>query len=226
MNSFSIIIPTLNECSFFTKQQRVLTTLLKEGHEIIVVDGGSDDGTLGLAEKIGCKCISTKASRGHQQHVGANTSSHHTLIFLHADTQLPSNAINDIRTSLDSSNSNWGRFNVEFTSNRCIFKVIAWFMNKRSCITGIVTGDHTLFVNRQLYFKCGGFSDTGIMEDIDLSKRLKKYSRPICINNNVITSSRKWEHQGVIKTILIMWSLRLQYYFGASEESLIKQYYS
>jgi hypothetical protein len=99
-------------------------------------------------------------------------------------------------------------------------------MNKRSCLTGIVTGDQTLFINRNTYFKCGGFKDIPIMEDIEFSKRLKKHSPPICLNETVITSSRKWEKQGIIRTIILMWILRAKYYFGASTHKLSKQYYS
>ncbi len=225
MYKFSIIIPTLNERSYFANQQEVIESLMKQGHEVIVVDGDSHDETFSLAKKLGCKCISTKASRGYQQHIGAKSSNNDILIFLHADTLLSSNAISHISISLDNSNSAWGRFNVRFTNDHLIFKVISWFMNKRSCITGIVTGDHTLFVTRDLYFKCGGFSDIRLMEDIEFSKRLKKYSKPICLTDSVTTSSRKWEQQGVFKTILTMWLLRLQYFFGVSEEKLIKQYY-
>lgn len=226
MRKLSIIIPVLNERLFFTKQQIYVEALLKQGHEIIVVDGGSIDGSVLAAEKLGCKCINTKASRGYQLHTGANASTHDTLVFLHADTLLPLNATNSINYALDNQKISWGRFNVTFTNKKLIFKVIAWFMNKRSCITGIVTGDHTLFIKRKTYFDSGGFADIPIMEDIEMCKRLKKYSRPLCLMNSVITSSRKWEQQGVIKTILLMWRLRAHYYFGASADKLAKKYYS
>ncbi len=226
MYKLSIIIPVLDESLFFTKQQLYVEALLQQGHEIIVVDGGSTDNSVLAAEKLGCKCINTKASRGYQLHVGANASTYETLVFLHADTLLPLTATNSINTALDNLNASWGRFNVMFTNKKLIFRVIAWLMNKRSCITGIVTGDQTLFIKRKTYFDCGGFADIPIMEDIEFSKRLKKHSPPICLSENVITSSRKWEQQGVIKTIMLMWRLRLSYFFGASTEKLARQYYS
>lgn len=222
----SIIIPVLNESLFFTRQQLYLEALLKQGHEIIVVDGGSTDDSILAAEKLGCKCIHTKASRGYQLHAGASISTSDTLVFLHADTILPLVVTNTINTALNNHNASWGRFNVTFTNKKFIFNVIAWFMNKRSCITGIVTGDQTLFVKRKTYFDCGGFADIPIMEDIEFSKRLKIHSLPICLNETVITSSRKWEQQGIIKTILLMWRMRLSYFFGASTEKLAKKYYS
>ncbi len=226
MLELSIVIPTLNENLYITNQENYFKSLIKQGHEIIVVDGGSIDGTVESAKRLGCKCISTKASRGYQLHIGANASINNVLVFLHADTILPPTTVKYINSSLSNSNSNWGRFNAMFSDNNLIFKVIAWFMNKRSCITGIVTGDHTLFIKRDTYFDCGGFADIPIMEDIEISKRLKKHSNPICLTKAVITSSRKWEKKGIVNTIFMMWILRAKFYFGVSAEQLVKQYYS
>jgi rSAM/selenodomain-associated transferase 2 len=226
MRKLSIIIPVLDESLFFTRQQLYLKALLNQEHEIIVVDGGSTDDSVLAAKNLGCTCIQTKASRGFQLHAGANASSHDYLVFLHADTLMPLTGTDSIISALDNQSVYWGRFNVAFTNKKFIFHIIAWFMNKRSCLTGIVTGDQTLFINRNTYFKCGGFKDIPIMEDIEFSKRLKKHSPPICLNETVITSSRKWEKQGIIRTIILMWILRAKYYFGASTHKLSKQYYS
>jgi len=150
MTRVSIIIPALNEQSCLKKQHNCFKSILKNDHEIILVDGGSTDGTLEIAQKLGIKTISVNPSRGHQLHSGAMASSNDVLIFLHADTQLPITATNDVITALDSIDKLWGRFNVTFTNSSNIFKVIAWFMNKRSCITAMVTGDHAIFIKRKI----------------------------------------------------------------------------
>ncbi len=225
MNRVSIIIPTLNEEYNLVKQQTTITTLLNDGHEVIVVDGNSQDTTVELAKKIGCKAIVTKASRGHQLHLGALQSKHNILLFLHADTLLPEHALDLIHQSLELEQKAWGRFNINFSSPKFIFKVLAWFMNMRTYLTCIVTGDHAIFVKKEAYLKCGGFPDSIIMEDIVLSKRLKRLSSPICISKCVTTSSRKWEHQGIIKTVVTMWCLRLMFFFGMPAERLAKIYY-
>ena len=225
MQKISFIIPTLNEETFLNEQKAFFSLLIDEGHEIIIVDGGSKDNSLNIAKILGCKTISTKPSRGFQQHIGAEISINEILVFLHADTSLPSSALNSIKQALSMPNMKWGRFNVAFTNRKFIFKIIAWFMNKRSCLTGIVSGDHTLFVKREIYFDCGGFSDIPIMEDIDISKKLKKCSKPVCLTDKVITSSRKWEKNGVLNTIFLMWCLRFLFYIGIPAEKLAKYYY-
>ena len=225
MQKISFIIPTLNEETFLVEQKSFFKLLIDEGHEIIVVDGGSKDHSLNIAKSLGCKAISTKPSRGLQQHKGANISVNEVLVFLHADTTLPASALLSIKQVLSKPDIAWGRFNVSFTNQKLIYKVIAWFMNKRSCLTGIVSGDHALFVKREVYFECGGFSDIPIMEDVDISKKLKKYSKPICIKDSVTTSSRKWEKNGVLNTIFLMWCLRFLFYIGIPADKLAKHYY-
>ena len=225
MQNISFIIPVLNEEIFFNEQNSFFKLLIEEGHEIIVVDGGSKDHSLNIAKSIGCKIISTKSSRGFQQHKGASISVNDIMVFLHADTTLPSSALISIKQALSKKNITWGRFNVSFTNQKLIYKIIAWFMNKRSCLTGIVSGDHALFVKREVYFECGGFSDIPIMEDIDISKKLKKYSKPICLTDKVTTSARKWEKNGVLNTIFLMWRLRFLFYIGIPADKLAKYYY-
>ena len=224
MSKLSIIIPALNEEHVLLKQQQALSMFLQDGHEMILVDGGSEDNTVHLAKQLGFKTIVTKASRGYQLKAGSDISKYETLLFLHADTQVPHAAIQVIQNALSSSDKLWGRFNVSFNNNDLIYRVIAFFMNLRSCLTGIVTGDHAMFITKDAYRKCGGFSDMPIMEDIDICKRLRRISKPICLKNRVITSCRKWESNGIFLTILKMWSFRLMYFFGASPEKLAKLY--
>jgi rSAM/selenodomain-associated transferase 2 len=225
MHDLSIIIPILNEKHQLIKQMPLLSSLCDQGYELVIVDGGSTDGSLIEIEKLRCKCLHVKASRGFQLHTGAKHSTNSVLLFLHIDTCITLQHLDDIFRTLLSSNKHWGRFNVSFANKKFIFSIIAWFMNKRSCLTGIATGDQAIFIKREAYFECGGFSDIPIMEDIEICKRLKKSSLPLCLSNTVTTSSRKWEQQGVVKTILLMWRLRLLYFFGVSANRLAKLYY-
>ena len=225
MYSLSFVIPCLNEEKSLLQQQANLKKIIESGHEIIVVDGGSHDKSRKIVRDVGCTCISTKTSRGFQLHTGAKKSTNEILIFLHADSILSNDAIQALQNMRPINSKIWGRFNVSFTNNSFAFKIIAWFMNQRSCMTAIVTGDHTLFVCRKLYFESGGYEDIPIMEDIQISKKLKRYSRPICLKDIVTTSSRKWERDGIIKTIFLMWRLRLYYFLGVSTSRLAKMYY-
>ena len=224
MPKLSIIIPVLNEALFLSTQRDIFKSLISDGHEIIIVDGGSEDKSVQIARSVVNETFITKACRGYQLHFGAMKSNNDTLLFLHADSLLPEDAAILILDVLTQSNKHWGRFNISFSSTTPVFSIIAWFMNIRSCLTGIVTGDHAIFVSRDIYFKSGGFADITIMEDIDICKRLKKFSMPICLHDKVITSSRKWEAQGIIRTIFKMWCLRLLYFCGISTNRLEKLY--
>ncbi len=224
MSTLSIIIPTLNEEKNLIKQKTNFKALLDDGNEIIVIDGGSSDHTLQIANNIGCKTIVTNPSRGMQLHNGAQQSKHEVLLFLHADTILPDNAIQLIQQAFNRDDNQWGRFNVSFANSSMIYKVIAWFMNVRSRISGIATGDQAIFVKRDCYFLSEGIPNFPLMEDIELSKRLKIFSKPACIKQTVIISSRKWETEGVLDTIVKMWCLRLLYFFGVSPNQLTKYY--
>lgn len=224
MTKLSFIIPALNEAYYLTRQRKFLRLLIDSGHEVMIIDGGSKDNSIKIAESLGCRTYTTKPSRGYQLHFGALKSTNNIIVFLHADTCLPSDATGLIIKSLAQTNSKWGYFNIGFTNRNLIFKVIAWFMNKRTRFTGIVTGDHTLFVERNIYLDSGGFSDIPIMEDIDISKRLNYFSSPTCIASNAITSSRKWETHGIISTILKMWLLRILFFFGISPHKISKMY--
>lgn len=224
MSKLSIVIPVLNGERFLVRNRETFTSLLKSGHEILVVDGGSQDNSMKTAHEFGCRVFSTRASRGHQLHYGAERSRHELLLFLHVDTLLPLHATEVIVRTLSKPNRQWGRFKVRFSNPKLVFRVIAWLMNARSCLTSIVTGDHAMFIRRECYFNCGGYSDIPIMEDVEFCLRLKGMASPVCLPDEVITSSRKWEQNGVFNTILTMWKLRLMFFFGISPEKLVKLY--
>ncbi len=216
---FSVIIPALNEA------ESIETCLLKlqdikHQCEIIVVDGGSADNTIALATPLADKVISSEKGRAKQMNKGAQQAIGNMLIFLHADTELPDNALELIR----QVKNGWGRFDITLRGKPFMLNVISFFMNWRSRITGIATGDQVIFVSRPLFKKVGGYPDIALMEDISLCSMLKKTSPPHCLKAKVISSGRRWEKMGVFRSILLMWSIRLRYYFGEKPEVLAELY--
>jgi rSAM/selenodomain-associated transferase 2 len=220
----SIIIPTLNEADYIQQTLHHLQSLRQRGHEVIVVDGGSQDDTPALASGLADKYIKSERGRARQMNTGADHASGDILLFLHADTHLPVNADELIFTSGKNHPYSWGRFSVRFNDRHWMFSVIAFFMNWRSRLTGIATGDQVIFVNRNLFTAAGAFPEQPLMEDIELSKRLHKRLRPVCLSAIAYTSSRRWRQRGIIRTVLQMWWIRLAYFCGADPEKLAAQY--
>jgi rSAM/selenodomain-associated transferase 2 len=222
MAEISIIIPTYNEeigiITFLTKLQP-----LRPQCELIVVDGGSEDNTVQLVEDLVDDVVRSDKGRALQMNIGAALANAPILLFLHADTYLPNRAPESIKQAIKEGAS-WGRFGIKLRGCSIILPVIAWLMNKRSCLTGIVTGDQTLFVDKVIFEQMGGYANIALMEDIELSSRLKKYSRPYCIKDKVVSSGRRWMRFGVFKTILLMWWLRARYFLGANPTNLEKLY--
>lgn len=224
----SIIIPVLNEAQTIQTFLKKLQPLREQGHEIVLVDGKSQDNTCIQARPYVDRMISSGKGRARQQIIGAKMATGQVFLFLHADTSLPCDADQLILSALSSGQSGcalWGRFNVRLSGQHWMFRIIEKMMNWRSCLTGIATGDQAIFVSRLLYNDVGGMPEIDLMEDIEFSKRLKTLSQPICLRSTVITSSRRWEKNGITKTILFMWGMRLQYFFGVKPELLVKKYY-
>ncbi len=222
MVKLSIIIPTLNEAAEIEETLQALQTLRQQGHQLIVTDGGSVDKTVTLATPLVDLVIHAPKGRARQMNTGVQHASGELLLFLHADTLLPLNSIDLISEAIKKKQ--WGRFDVQLSGRQPLLRLVEFMMNWRSRLSGIATGDQAIFVQRELFEKIGGYADIPLMEDIELSKRLKHHGRPACINTPLITSSRRWEAQGILNTILLMWRLRLAYFLGASPEQLIKRY--
>lgn len=220
MATTTVIIPVLNEAPHIEK---LLAPLADS--DVIVVDGGSDDNTLALLASFNAKVIPGSKGRARQMNVGAAKATGDILIFLHADTELPEGWEKELRDFADSRKV-WGRFNVQFDETSPAFSVIAFMMNWRSRLTGICTGDQAIFIRRTVFDKLNGFADIPLMEDIDISRRLRRECWPYCVPGNATTSARRWRARGLIRTILHMWWYRLQYFFGVSPEKLVKSYYS
>ncbi|MDD1618850.1 MAG: TIGR04283 family arsenosugar biosynthesis glycosyltransferase [Methylococcaceae bacterium] len=216
--NFSIIIPTLNEEKTIEPCLSALQPL-RNNCEIIIVDGGSIDNTRVIARSLADKVVSSDKGRARQMNNGARYASGNVLIFLHADTSLPENALQLIQQKLNSSRK-WGRFDIQLSGNHFMLKVIAQMMNWRSRLTGIATGDQVIFVTRLAFEKAGQYPEINLMEDIAICKALRKISPPICLKAKVISSGRRWERYGIYKTILLMWNIRLRYFFGADPQIL------
>lgn len=225
MNQISIIIPVLNESAALARQLPVLQWYRQNGHELIVVDGGSTDDSVLLCENLVDKIIHCAAGRAQQMNAGAVLAENDILLFLHIDTQLPDDADQLIMQGLGSALRNWGRFDVRLSGKQLAFRVIETMMNWRSRLTGIATGDQAIFVRRETFEAVGRYADVPLMEDIQLSKALKHLSRPLCLKQKVISSSRRWERYGIVRTVWLMWRLRLAFFLGADPAELHRQYY-
>jgi len=224
-NKLSIIVPCLNEVTNIERTLLPLQALRQRGHEIILSDGGSTDNTTAIAALFCDKVITSEKGRAMQMNTGAAHSTGNILLFLHADTLAPENIDELIIRALHNRHKHWGRFNIKLSGKHWLFRAIETLMNLRSCLSGIATGDQGIFLTRHAFNDLSGFKNMPLMEDIELSKRLKKISRPACITNALlITSSRRWEQNGILKTIFLMWSLRLKYFLGASPVQLAQQY--
>jgi rSAM/selenodomain-associated transferase 2 len=203
---------------------QALAPLRARGAEIVVVDGGSADGTATLAAPLADRVLTSARGRATQMNAGAAAARGDVLVFLHADTRLPAGADRLILEGLAQSRRAWGRFDVTIEGRHPLFPIIAWFMNTRSRLTGIATGDQAMFVTRAAFAAAGGFPEIALMEDIEFARRLKRVSRPLCLRARVTTSGRRWEARGVLRTILLMWRLRLAYFFGADPQELARRY--
>jgi rSAM/selenodomain-associated transferase 2 len=211
----SIVVPALNEAAGIRDALAALAPLRRRGHEVIVVDGGSDDGTAQLASSLCDRVLAAPRGRAMQMNAGAREAKGDVLVFLHADTRLPSNADELVQGFL------WGRFDVQIEGRHPLLKVVAWSMNLRSRLTGIATGDQAIFVRREAF---PGFPELPLMEDVAFSKVMKRRSRPACLHEKVTTSGRRWESRGVVRTVLLMWRIRFLYAMGADPASLARLY--
>lgn len=221
--SLSIIIPVLNEARGIVALLQSVQGLRAAGGEIIVVDGGSSDNTLALAQTLADLVTTSPRGRSSQMNAGAAIAHAPTLLFLHADTVLPEGALGSVCGAIQQG-AVWGRFDVAISGSASGLGLIATMMNLRSRLSGIATGDQAIFVRRDVFEQMGGFSDLPLMEDIDFSRRMKRIGRPACLSEKVITSGRRWEKHGVLRTILLMWSLRLRYFLGADPADLAREY--
>ena len=219
----SIVVPALNEAAGIEAALRALAPLRAGGHEVIVVDGGSGDDTAARARPLADAVLTSGRGRARQMNAGAAAARGDALLFLHADTVPPADADVRVRQALQRG-ALWGRFDVRIEGRAPMLRVVAALMNARSRLTGIATGDQAMFVRRDAFERVGGFPDQPLMEDIELSRRLRATGRPACLRACVSTSGRRWESRGVWRTIFLMWRLRWRYWRGTPPEALAEAY--
>ena len=220
----SIVMPVLNEAAGLGAALQALAPLKARGVQLIVADGGSKDGTVALAQAAGALVVDAPRGRAMQMNAGAQVASAEVLLFLHADTLLPDDADLLITQAVASGKTVWGRFDVRISGRSRLLQMVATFMNLRSRLSDIATGDQAIFMTHAAFDAVGGFPAQPLMEDIEISNRLRQLSRPACLRAKVVTSGRRWETRGVWRTVLLMWRLRFAYWRGAAPERLAELY--
>lgn len=225
MKKISFILPVLNEAELVVEQLGLLQAYRQKGHEVLVIDGGSTDNTAELASALADVVETTLPGRSRQMNHGAEHASGEVFLFLHIDTSLPKAADELVLRALGGDQAGWGWFNVRLSSNRVPFRLIGWAMNVRAGFSSVCTGDQALFVSRELFEEVGKFPALPLMEDIAISKKLRRIVSPVHIVQAAVTSSRRWEEKGLFKTVLLMWKLRLLFFLGVSPSRLVTMYY-
>ena len=235
MKRVCIIIPILNEANNLAKLFANINGLNPKPKQVLLVDGGSTDRSIAVAKvlintfsikqqsTIEWQIIESTAGRASQMNAGAAQATGDILLFLHADTQLPWSALNDISQAMQQAK--WGRFDVRLDSCNPMLWLVSAMINWRSRLSGIATGDQAIFIKDDLFSQIGGYPNQPLMEDIELCKRLKGVAKPACLKTEVITSARRWQQHGTWRTIILMWQLRFDYWRGESAESIKQRYY-
>ena len=224
MRSLSIIVPVLDEAARIGAALSALAPFRARGAEVIVADGGSGDRTVAIAGPLADRVIAAPRGRGAQMNAGAAAATGDVLLFLHADTMLPPEADSLVLEGLRGTAWHWGRFDARIEGRSPLLAVVSVFMNWRSRITGIATGDQAMFATRAAFDAAGGFPEIALMEDVALSKRLKRVSRPLCLTARVVVSGRRFDEGGAIRMILLMWRLRLAFWLGVPPATLARRY--
>ncbi len=235
LNNVSIVIPILNESESLSRLLAHLAQLQPLPQQVILVDGGSTDDSVMLAKQtikrltsanklvLNWQIVESTAGRAAQMNAGAALATGEVLLFLHADTLLPRDAIAQVVAA--TKTAQWGRFDVRLDSDQPMLKLVSTMINLRSRLSAIATGDQAIFITRALFEQLGGYPEQPLMEDVELCKRLKGVAKPACLNSKVTTSARRWQQHGTWRTIGLMWQLRFDYWRGVSADNIKARYY-
>lgn len=219
----SIVMPVLDEGPGLVDALAALQRFRQAGAEIVVVDGGSGDDSIAPVRPLADRIVVAARGRGRQMNTGAAVAHGRILLFLHADTRLPSTAIDAVLAAA-AGGAQWGRFDVRIDGALAGLRLVAFMMNWRSRLTGIATGDQAIFAAREAFFLAGGFPEIALMEDVVFSRKMRRRSPPACLRDKVETSGRRWRKHGLLRTIFLMWRLRLRFFFGADPDVLARAY--
>ena len=240
MATVSIIIPVLNEADNLPLLFDNINRLNPKPQQVILVDGGSTDNSIAIIQsfinkvmpdndrKIDWQMTESKAGRALQMNTGAALATGEVLLFLHADTQLPMDAIESVSEAM--KRAEWGRFDVQIASRQPTLRLVSQMINWRSRLSGIATGDQAIFISQSLFEQIGNYPNQALMEDVELckqlkGKQLKGMAKPACLKSEVITSARRWQQHGTWRTIILMWHLRFDYWRGVSADNVKARYY-
>jgi len=218
----SVIVPTLDEAPVLAST--LAAARAADDVEIVVVDGGSRDATVAAARTLADRVLDAPRGRAQQMNVGAQVARGDVLLFLHADTLLPAGYAAAVRGALARADAVGGRFDVRLDAPGVVFRLTERLINMRSRMTGVSTGDQAIFVRRTVFERIGGYPPLPLMEDIALCRALKRLGVMVALRDAVVTSARRWQRQGVVRTVLLMWGLRAAYYAGVSPVRLARLY--
>jgi rSAM/selenodomain-associated transferase 2 len=224
----SLVIPVLNEVESISENIRHIRELNADGTaEIIVVDGDPGGSTIRTIKAEGVRTVVAEKGRARQMNRGAALATGDILLFLHADTRLPSGAFTLIRSTMNDKRFVGGAFDLGFDTERAIFKLTEMYVFLRTRLTKIPFGDQAIFIRREYFEKIGGYRDLPIMEDVELMSRIRKRGDTIrIIPCKVRTSVRRYEQEGILSCTLRNWLLQISYAMGISPQRLVKWYKS
>ena len=220
--SLAIVVPVYQEVETLNRQWPLFGSLGAD--ELLFVDGGSNDGTVDVLRHSGFRWLATAPGRALQMNAGAQACKSDILLFLHVDTEVSESHLYDIKRAMQDQAVVGGRFDVELSGGQLAFRLIERMINLRSRLSRISTGDQAMFVRRSLFEQLGGFPDLPLMEDIAFSRRLKSAGRISCLRRPVLTSSRRWQQHGIMRTVWLMWKLRLLFWLGVPADRLAEHY--